>query len=138
MTNNDIQNTFVRHRLLRRDGDRSVLAIAAIVLLILLLKYGLPERKERPTKEKRVKSEPTTYALAYVAGGGTGDAPAVEYYTKGKKVVLKLNMFTTPVGKQFDGWYDGSKEIFACAQVYDARTERDVNGAVEGHSKGRR
>lgn len=84
-------------------------AIAAIVLLILLLKYGLPERKERPTKEKRPKAEPTTYALAYVAGGGTGDAPAVEYYTKGKKVVLKLNMFTTPVGKQFDGWYDGSK-----------------------------
>lgn len=85
------------------------LAVAAIVLLILLLKYGIPERKEKPVKEKKVKAEPETYALAYVAGGASGDAPAVEYYTKGKKVVLKLNMFTTPVGKQFDGWYDGSK-----------------------------
>lgn len=84
-------------------------AIAAIVLLILLLKYGIPEMKKREPKPKKVKEPPQTYALAYVAGEATGDAPAIEYYAKGTKIPLKLNMFTTPVGKRFDGWSDGTK-----------------------------
>ncbi len=86
--------------------------IAAVVLLILLLKFGLPkprEKQPKPVKEKQPKPEPTKYALAYVAGEATGDAPAIEYYAKGTKIFLKLNMFTTPVGKQFDGWSDGTK-----------------------------
>lgn len=84
-------------------------AIAAVVLLILLLKYGIPEMKQREAKPKKEKEPPETYALAYVAGGATGDSPAIEYYTKGTKIQLKLNMFTTPAGKRFDGWSDGEK-----------------------------
>lgn len=93
--------------------------IAAVVLLVLLLKFGIPERKEKqpkPVKEKKPKPEPQKYALAYVGGEAAGDAPAIEYYAKGTKVVLKLNMFSTPVGKQFDGWSDGTKRYLPSAK----------------------
>ncbi|MCM1534269.1 MAG: InlB B-repeat-containing protein [Corallococcus sp.] len=87
-------------------------AIAAVVLLILLLKYGIPEmkaREPRPAKEKKPKAEAPTYALTYVGGEAVGNSPEIEYYAKGSKVTLKLNMFSTPTGKQFYGWSDGSK-----------------------------
>lgn len=94
-------------------------AIAATVLLVLLLVYGLPKKREKqpkPVKEKKEKPEPTKYALAYVGGEATGDTPAIEYYTKGTKISLKLNMFSTPVGKQFDGWSDGMKRYLPSAR----------------------
>ena len=89
-----------------------VLAVAAIVLIILVLKYGLPqfEKKEREPRPKKEKAAAATYALRYAAGEASGELPAVEFYEKGEKVLVKLNMFATPVGKQFYGWSDGSKK----------------------------
>lgn len=88
-----------------------VLAIAAIVLMILVLKKGLPqfEKKERESKVKREKEAPATYALRYVAGEASGEQPGIEFYRRGERVTVKLNMFATPEGKQFYGWSDGSK-----------------------------
>lgn len=90
----------------------AVLTIAAIILLILVLKFGLPnfEPKERkPRKEKQPKPDKEKYVLKYVPGEGKGESPALEQYAKGTKIVLKMNMFETPTGKVFDGWSDGEK-----------------------------
>ena len=86
-----------------------VLAVAAIVLIILVLKYGLPKFEKKESKPKKEKAARATYALRYAAGEASGEMPAVEFYEKREKVLVKLNMFATPVGKQFYGWSDGSK-----------------------------
>lgn len=94
----------------------AVLTVAAIVLLILVLKYGLPkfEPKERkPKKAKQPKAEPEKYIFKYAAGEGSGDAPALEQYAKGAKIILKSSIFTAPTGKMFDGWSDGEKKYEA-------------------------
>lgn len=91
----------------------AVLTVAAIVLIILVLKFGLPkfEPKERAPKEpKKAKPSPDKYILRYAAGDGSGEAPALEQYAKGAKIVLKTNMFTAPAGKMFDGWSDGENK----------------------------
>lgn len=90
----------------------AVLTVAAVVLLILVLKFGLPnfEAKERkPRKPKQPKPGPEKYVLKYVAGEGSGEAPALEQFAKGAKVILKVNMFTAPNGKIFESWSDGEK-----------------------------
>lgn len=90
----------------------AVLTVAAVILIILVLKFGLPNfepREPRPKKEKKPKATAEKYILKYVAGEGSGESPALEQYVKGAKIILKANMFTTPVGKQFDGWSDGEK-----------------------------
>ena len=92
------------------------LTVAAIVLMILVLKYGLPkfEPKERKPKEpKKSKPAPEQHILKYAAGEGGGNPPALEQYAKGTKVVLKSNMFTAPTGKIFDGWSDGENKYEA-------------------------
>lgn len=93
----------------------AVLTVVAIILMILVLKFGLPnfEKRERVPKQKKEKSQPITYAVAYVSGGALGNAPPVEQYRKGAKVVLKSNMFASPAGKLFEGWWDGSKKYSA-------------------------
>ena len=90
-----------------------VLAVVALILIILVAKYGLPNFEKREPKPKREKPQPVTYALTYAAGGGTGEAPAVEEYVKGAKITLKSNMFVTPNGKIFAGWNDGTKKYLA-------------------------
>lgn len=94
----------------------AVLTVAAIILIILVLKFGLPkfEPKERkPKQPKKAKSEPEKYILKYASGEGSGDAPALEQYVKGAKVILKTSMFTAPSGKMFDGWSDGEQKYEA-------------------------
>ncbi len=94
----------------------AVLTVAAIVLIILVLKYGLPkfEPKERKPKEpKKAKPSPDKYVFKYVAGEGSGESPALEQYAKGAKIILKSNMFTAPTGKIFDGWSDGETKYEA-------------------------
>lgn len=97
----------------------AVLTVTAIVLLILVLRYGLPklEPKERaprePKQPKQPKPAPEKYILKYAAGEGSGESPALEQYAKGAKIILKANMFTTPAGKLFDGWSDGEKKYEA-------------------------
>ncbi|MCM1195045.1 MAG: InlB B-repeat-containing protein [Corallococcus sp.] len=91
----------------------AVVAVVAVVLLILLLVFGLPKFKEkqpRAPREKKVKPSPEKYILKYASGEGYGEAPALEQYAKGDKVVLKSNMFEAPNGKLFDGWSDGEKK----------------------------
>ncbi len=90
-----------------------VLAVVALILIILVAKYGLPNFEKREPKPKREKPQPVTYALTYAAGGGTGESPAVEEYVKGAKITLKSNMFVTPNGKIFAGWNDGTKKYLA-------------------------
>ena len=94
----------------------AVLTVAAIVLIILVLKYGLPkfEPKERKPKEpKKAKPSPDKYVFKYVAGEGSGESPALEQYAQGAKIILKSNMFTAPTGKIFDGWSDGETKYEA-------------------------
>lgn len=55
--------------------------------------------------------QPTTYALTYAAGEGSGTAPEAEQVAEGTEVTLKANMFTAPEGKEFDGWLvEGAKK----------------------------
>lgn len=96
----------------------AVLTVAAVILIILVLKYGLPkfesrERESRQPKPKKTKPSPEQYILKYVAGEGSGESPALEQYAKGAKIILKANMFTTPNGKIFDGWSDGENKYEA-------------------------
>ena len=93
----------------------AVLTVAAVILIILVLKYGLPkfepkEREPRQPKPKKTKPAAEQYILKYVAGEGSGESPALEQYAKGAKIILKANMFTTPNGKIFDGWSDGENK----------------------------
>lgn len=88
------------------------LAIAAVVLMILVLKLGLPKLEKRESKPKKEKVPPVTYALTYVPGSALG-APVVEQYRKGAKVALKSSMFAAPVGKKFDGWSDGTNKYMS-------------------------
>ena len=93
-----------------------VLTIAALIAIILVLKFGLPNfepREPRPKKEKTPRPTAEKYILKYVAGEGSGESPALEQYAKGAKIILKNNMFTTPNGKIFDGWSDGEKKYEA-------------------------
>lgn len=91
----------------------AVLTVTAIILLILVLKFGLPNFEKKEPKPRKEKPQPVKYALTYAAGGGTGEAPAVEEYAKGAKITLKSNMFVTPNGKLFAGWNDGTKKYLA-------------------------
>lgn len=94
----------------------AVLTIAAVILIILVIKYGLPRYEERERKvrqEKRSRPLPEEYILKYVAGEGSGESPALEQYKRGAKILLKSNMFTTPQGKKFEGWSDGEKKYQA-------------------------
>ena len=94
----------------------AVLTVAAVVLIILVLKFGLPnfEPKEKaPREPKKTKPSPEKHILRYAAGEGSGEAPALEQYAKGAKIVLKANMFTSPAGKMFDGWSDGEQKYEA-------------------------
>lgn len=96
----------------------AVLTVASVILIILVLKYGLPkfeprEREPRQPKPKKTKPSAEQYILKYVAGEGTGESPALEQYSKGAKIILKANMFTTPNGKKFDGWSDGENKYEA-------------------------
>lgn len=96
----------------------AVLTVAALILIILVLKYGLPkfepkEREPRQPKPKKTKPAAEQYILKYVAGEGSGESPALEQYAKGAKIILKANMFTTPNGKIFDGWSDGENKYEA-------------------------
>lgn len=94
----------------------AVLTVAAVILIILVLKFGLPNfepREPRPKKEKAPRPTAEKYILKYVAGEGSGESPALEQYAKGAKIILKANMFTTPSGKIFDGWSDGEKKYEA-------------------------
>lgn len=91
----------------------AVLTVAAVILIILVLKFGLPkfEPKERKPKEpKKAKPAAEKYVFKYAAGEGSGDAPALEQYAKGAKIILKSNMFTAPIGKMFDCWSDGENK----------------------------
>lgn len=94
----------------------AVLTVAAIILIILVMKFGLPsfEPRERKEKSKRTpKPGPERYTLRYSSGEGSGEAPALEQYTKGSKVLLKGNMFESPSGKRFEGWSDGERTYVA-------------------------
>ena len=79
-----------------------VLAVVALILIILVAKYGLPNFEKREPKPKREKPQPVTYALTYAAGGGTGESPAVEEYVKGAKITQICSSLQTakylPVG----------------------------------------
>lgn len=87
----------------------------------------------------------TKYTLRYVSGEGSGEEPTDEMYYKGEKVTLKTNMFVTPAGKQFDGWWDGenkysSKFVYTMpahsvtftAQWADPKKDNEVVEVVEG------
>lgn len=90
----------------------AVLTVAAVILIILVLKYGLPkfEKKERRVRERKSKPAAEQYVLRYVGGEGAGEPPALEQYVKGAKVILKTNVFVKPEGKEFDGWSDGERK----------------------------
>ena len=106
-------------------------------------KYVMPNQAVTLTAQWVVPE--TKYTLRYVAGEGSGEAPMDEMYYKGEKVTLKTNMFETPTGKQFDGWWDGenkyaSKFVFTMpaqsvtftAQWADPKKEDEVVEVVEG------
>ena len=57
-------------------------------------------------------SPDSSYTVTYVAGGGTGTAPAVETHKEGEKFTVKANPFTYE-GYTFTAWNDGTKDVAA-------------------------
>lgn len=69
--------------------------IAALMSVCIIAGICACGKKEPPAE--------TLYKVSYVAGGGTGTAPAVKSYAEGTEITLEQNPFTY-TGHVFAGW----------------------------------
>lgn len=70
------------------------------------------------------------YTISFANGGGSGDAPAaIEDKAKDETFTVPANTFTSPTGKEFDKWNDGTND-YAPGVTYTVGTANVTLTAV--------